>query len=106
MLTMKLFKENIDFLVLEVGLGGRFDASNVIENPLVSVITSISYDHMDYLGDTLEKIAFEKAGIIKENTNVVIYPQAENITNVIKDIAIPKNAKVYEAKTFSIKNCF
>ena len=96
-------EENIDFLVLEVGLGGRFDATNVIENPLVSVITSISYDHMDYLGDTLEKIAFEKAGIIKENTNVVIYPQAENITNVIKDVAVQRNAKVYEAKTYNIE---
>ncbi|MFC7477194.1 bifunctional folylpolyglutamate synthase/dihydrofolate synthase [Dankookia sp. GCM10030260] len=54
-----------DLLVLEVGLGGRFDATNVIARPAVTAITSISMDHMDFLGDTLEKIAFEKAGILK-----------------------------------------
>ncbi|MFA9422714.1 MAG: folylpolyglutamate synthase/dihydrofolate synthase family protein [Sedimentibacter sp.] len=92
----KYFQEqNIDFLVLEVGLGGRFDATNVVKNTLVSVITSISYDHMEYLGDTLEKIAFEKAGIIKQNSQVVIYPQEENIVNVIQKISQEKNAHVY-----------
>ena len=89
-------EENIDFLVLEVGFGGRFDATNVIEKPLVSIITSISYDHMEQLGDTLEKIAFEKAGIIKEDSSVVIYPQAENIKNVIKEKAEEKHSLVYE----------
>ena len=92
----KYFQEqNIDFLVLEVGLGGRFDATNVVSNTLVSVITSISYDHMEYLGDTLEKIAFEKAGIIKENSSVVIYPQEDNIVNTITDIAKTRNARCY-----------
>lgn len=100
----KYFQEqNIDFLVLEVGLGGRFDATNVISNPLVCVITSISYDHMDYLGDSLEKIAFEKAGIIKEGANLVIYPQAENITNVIKDVALQRKARVHEARAYNIE---
>ena len=90
----KYFQEQkIDFLVLEVGLGGRFDATNVVSNTLVSVITSISYDHMEYLGDTLEKIAFEKAGIIKENSIVVIYPQEANIVNTIIDIAKAKKAR-------------
>lgn len=93
----KYFQEQkIDFLVLEVGLGGRFDATNVVKNTLVSVITSISYDHMEYLGDTLEKIAFEKAGIIKENSNVVIYPQEDNIVNTIKSVAGERNTAVYE----------
>lgn len=93
----KYFQEqNIDFLVLEVGLGGRFDATNVVNNTLVSVITSISYDHMEYLGDTLEKIAFEKAGIIKENSNVVVYPQQDEILNVIRDVAKSKGTSVYE----------
>jgi dihydrofolate synthase/folylpolyglutamate synthase len=92
----KYFQEqNIDFLVLEVGMGGRFDATNVVTNTLVSVITSISFDHMEYLGDTLEKIAFEKAGIIKENSSIVIYPQAENVVKTIQDIAEGKNSKVY-----------
>lgn len=98
----KYFEEQkIDFLVLEVGLGGRFDATNVVKNTLVSIITSISYDHMQYLGDTLEKIAFEKAGIIKENSQVVIYPQSDNIKDVIKEQAKLKNSTVYEV---DIKN--
>lgn len=100
----KYFQEqNIDFLVLEVGLGGRFDATNVVSNTLVSVITSIGYDHMEYLGDTLEKIAFEKAGIIKENSNVVIYPQDENVINTIADIAKTRNANYYLTDKNNIK---
>ncbi|MEQ8689097.1 MAG: folylpolyglutamate synthase/dihydrofolate synthase family protein [Imperialibacter sp.] len=63
--------EQVDIAVVEVGLGGRLDSTNVI-SPLVSLITSISYDHMDLLGDTLEEIAGEKAGIIKKNTPVVV----------------------------------
>ena len=98
------FKEqNIDFLVLEVGLGGRFDSTNIVKSPLLSVITSISYDHTEYLGDTLEKIAYEKAGIIKENSNVVIFPQGENIKNVIRKKAIENNTKVYEVSSKNIE---
>ncbi|MEL7649722.1 MAG: folylpolyglutamate synthase/dihydrofolate synthase family protein [Sedimentibacter sp.] len=100
----KYFQEqNIDFLVLEVGMGGRFDATNVVRNTLVSVITSISYDHMEYLGDTLEKIAFEKAGIIKENSNVVVYPQSEEIISTIRDTAVEKGASVTVADLKNIK---
>lgn len=100
----KYFEEQkIDFLVLEVGLGGRFDATNVVENTLVSVITSISYDHMEYLGNTLEEIAFEKSGIIKENSNVVIYPQDNNIKDVIKQRAKFKNATVFETDKNNIE---
>jgi folylpolyglutamate synthase/dihydropteroate synthase len=64
-------REKVDIAVIEVGLGGRLDSTNVI-SPLLSVITNISYDHMDLLGDTLDKIAFEKAGIIKAGIPVVI----------------------------------
>ena len=60
-----------DIVVLEVGLGGRLDATNIIENPLVNVITSLSIDHSAILGNTIEEIAFEKCGTIKENGNVV-----------------------------------
>ncbi len=66
-------EENCDIIVLEVGLGGRFDATNVIEAPWASVICSISLDHTEYLGDTVEKIAAEKGGIIKPNCPVVVY---------------------------------
>lgn len=61
----------VEVAVIEVGLGGRFDSTNII-SPIVSLITSIGYDHMDMLGDTLPQIAFEKAGIIKPDTPVVI----------------------------------
>ncbi|MFA9423717.1 MAG: folylpolyglutamate synthase/dihydrofolate synthase family protein, partial [Sedimentibacter sp.] len=92
----KYFEEQkIDILVLEVGMGGRFDASNVVQNTLVSIIGSISLDHTEYLGKTVGEIAFEKAGIIKENSNVVIYPQEEEIVRVIKAEANKKNAAIF-----------
>ncbi|QSX06051.1 bifunctional folylpolyglutamate synthase/dihydrofolate synthase [Sedimentibacter sp. zth1] len=100
----KYFEEqNIDFLVLEVGLGGRFDATNVVKSSLISVITSISYDHTEYLGDTLEKIAFEKAGIIKENSKVVVYPQGKNVVDVVKEQARKKHSNIYELDSNNIK---
>ena len=80
--------EKVDFVVLEVGLGGRLDATNVVKNPLISVITPIGLDHTEYLGDTLGKIAFEKAGIIKENNLVVSAKQDEEATEVIKSVAL------------------
>lgn len=70
-------RSNCDVVVLEVGLGGRFDATNLIKTPLVSVIMSISLDHTGILGDTVEKIAFEKAGIIKEDGDTVVFPRQE-----------------------------
>ena len=63
----------VDYLVLETGLGGRLDATNSVKKPLVSVITEIGYDHMQYLGETIEKIASEKAGIIKSGVPVVFF---------------------------------
>jgi len=100
----KYFEEQkIDILVLEVGMGGRFDASNVVKDTLVSAIASISLDHTEYLGNTLGEIAFEKAGIIKGNSNVVIYPQEEEIVNVIKEEAKKKNAAVYETNINNIR---
>lgn len=65
-------ENNVDFAVIEVGLGGKYDSTNVIENPLCSIITTIDLDHTERLGDTIEKIAEEKAGIIKPNCPVVI----------------------------------
>lgn len=79
-------KKKCDFVVLEVGLGGRFDATNVIKAPFVSVIASISLDHMAILGDTVEKIAAEKCGIIKFGAETVIYPfQQKDAMKVIED---------------------
>jgi dihydrofolate synthase/folylpolyglutamate synthase len=74
--ALLLFAETpADVLLLEVGLGGRLDATNVIESPATTVVTPIGYDHAEYLGDTIEKVAFEKAGIFKRGCPAVIAPQ-------------------------------
>src|SRR3954462_13917614 len=73
-----------DVLLLEVGLGGRLDATNVIEEPLASVVTPISMDHIEFLGDTLEKIAFEKAGIFRKGVPAVIAPQSAGVSAVLE----------------------
>ncbi|MBX9759818.1 MAG: bifunctional folylpolyglutamate synthase/dihydrofolate synthase [Beijerinckiaceae bacterium] len=73
-----------DALLLEVGLGGRFDSTNVIDAPAASVITPVSMDHMDFLGDTLAKIAFEKAGILKRGATAIIGPQDDEALAVIE----------------------
>lgn len=86
--------KNVDVVVLEVGLGGRYDATNVIEKSLVSVITSISMDHTQVLGDTIEKIAYEKAGIVKQGGVTFLYDQCENVKKVIGDICNEKENKL------------
>ncbi|MCC0762628.1 bifunctional folylpolyglutamate synthase/dihydrofolate synthase [Clostridioides sp. ES-S-0006-03] len=89
-------EQKVDFVALEVGLGGRYDATNIITKSLVSVITSISLDHTGILGDTIEKIAYEKAGIIKENGIVLVYDQTDEAKDVIKSVCKEKNAKYIE----------
>ncbi len=79
-------KQQVDIAVIEVGLGGRLDSTNVI-TPEVSVITNIGFDHMDMLGDTLPKIAFEKAGIIKNHIPVVVSERQEEVVHVFEDKA-------------------
>lgn len=79
--------EQVDLVVLEVGMGGRLDATNVIDRPVLSVITSISMDHMQYLGDSLEKIASEKAGIIKPGCPVVSCEQEPEVLEVLRSKA-------------------
>lgn len=80
--------------VFEVGLGGRLDATNVI-TPKICCITPIELEHTEFLGDTLEKIAFEKGGIIKENVPVVIAGQKDSVKDVFRKIATEKNAPIY-----------
>lgn len=92
----------VDFVIVEVGLGGRFDATNVIDG-MVSVITSISFDHMEVLGDTIEKIAAEKAGIIKPDTTVVMYPQRfPEAVSVIEKVCREQNARLIKADENSV----
>jgi dihydrofolate synthase/folylpolyglutamate synthase len=116
-----LYINKVDYAVIEVGMGGRLDATNVIK-PLISVITNIGFDHMEFLGDTIEKIAFEKAGIIKKNTPVVVgCNNLDDALNVFKKISTnnkaeytisskPSNVKIvdgnlnfdFEGKSFAV----
>lgn len=87
------FKEqNCDYVVLETGLGGRYDATNVFKKPVCTAITKISFDHTAILGDTLEQIAGEKAGIIKNNTPCITCPQSEEAMAVITDTCTDSSA--------------
>ena len=90
-------KQKVEIAVVEVGLGGRLDSTNII-TPEVSLITNIGFDHVDMLGDTLAKIAFEKAGIIKESTPVVISEYQFETAETFKNIAELKNAKLVYAE--------
>lgn len=87
-------RKKVDVVVLEVGLGGRFDSTNIIEEPLVSLVTGIAFDHMQLLGDTLAKIAWEKAGIIKSGCPAVTASLADEAAEVIAAEAKEKNSTV------------
>jgi len=93
-LCLNYFVENkVDYAIIEVGLGGRLDATNII-NPLVSVITNISFDHNEILGDSLEKIASEKAGIIKENSKLIVGERNEKTDQVFINKAKEMSSKI------------
>lgn len=97
-------RQKVDIAIIEVGLGGRLDSTNVI-TPELSVITNIGWDHMNLLGNSLEEIAFEKAGIIKENIPVVIGEKKKETETVFKTIASQKQAPIYFAEeNFSVKD--
>ena len=109
LMGMLIFKEaGVEYLVMETGLGGRLDATNVVEKPLACIITSISRDHTEYLGDTLEAIAGEKAGIIKAGVPVIYDASQPGLASVIaakaKEMgspAWPMEPSFYEMKTQS-----
>jgi len=93
----------VDVAVIEVGLGGRLDSTNII-NPVLSIITNIGHDHMDLLGNTIEKIAGEKAGIIKRKTPVIISETQPDTENVFKVKAMESDSPIYFAdKSFSCR---
>ena len=96
-LAFKYFADNeVDIVVVEVGMGGRLDSTNIV-NPLIAVITNISKDHTQFLGNTIEKIAIEKAGIIKENTPVIIGQSTLETKKVFAEKAEEKKAELYFA---------
>lgn len=111
-MAMDIFRrEGVETALLETGLGGRLDATNAVEHPAVTVITSVSRDHMEYLGDTIEEIAAEKAGIIKRGVPVVYWAGDPAVTAVIEDKAkekqaetIPVSVKNYEILKIGNKN--
>lgn len=96
--------EHIDVAVIEVGMGGRLDATNVLD-PLGSLITNISFDHEEFLGQTLSSIAYEKAGIIKKGSSVIIGPMEDAPRRVIEDVAEDQRAMPYRWNSdFHIEN--
>lgn len=104
-MAMVIYKVHpVDYLVLETGLGGLLDVTNVIRKPLVSIITEVGKDHMQYLGDTYEEIAAHKAGIIKKGIPVIFFDKRKETTKVITDEAIKKQAKIRCISDASIKN--
>lgn len=94
--------KRVDYAVIEVGLGGRLDATNVI-NPILTIITSISFDHMNILGNTLEEIAGEKAGIIKKDSTVLCYPQEKEVLKVIEKKCIETKSQLRVVSKNDIK---
>jgi len=95
-------RKQCDIVVLEVGMGGSFDATNVIETPEVAVITNIGLDHTEVLGDTLEKIAANKAGIFKENGHAVIYRGSPSVEAVFEEDCAKKNTELTKADFASL----
>lgn len=87
-------RQNCDIVVLEVGMGGANDSTNVIDCPEVAVLTNIGLDHTEYLGNTLEEIAFTKAGILKENGTAILYPNISSVEDVFKKVCQERHVEL------------
>jgi len=99
-------KQQCDLVILEVGMGGATDATNIIKKPICSVLTSIAMDHMQFLGDTLKEIAQVKAGIIKEKRPIIALEQEETVCNVIKKTAEDRKSELFFAQSNEIQAFF
>ena len=96
-------KQPADYTILECGLGGRLDTTAVVNKPIAQIITPISYDHMEFLGDTLEKITYEKCGILKQNTKIIISKQSSQVLKQIdKEIENNKSPRLIFGEDFQI----
>ena len=103
-IALLYFKENqVDYTILEVGLGGRLDATNIIPSSSLSIMTKIAIDHKNFLGDTLEAIAQEKAGIIKRKGLVLIPRQEKSVMKVVEDMVKKQNATLYVMEPEEVK---
>ncbi len=89
-------REKVDFAVIEVGMGGRLDSTNVVDDTKLSIITSIGFDHMNDLGDTLEAICKEKCGIIKNDSQVLIGRLNESCRQIVRETCEERNCRFYE----------
>ncbi len=99
-------KNNVDYAIIETGLGGRLDATNVVD-PILTILTPISMDHMDILGGTIEEIASEKAGIIKKGIPVITARQIDKVMSILNDVAIEKETKIlFSQSTKTIETTF
>lgn len=90
------YQQNVDFAIIEVGLGGRLDSTNIIK-PLVAAITNVQLDHQNILGDTIEEIATEKAGIIKNQTPIISGDENTSVKSIIQNKANQENAPFIDA---------
>ena len=97
------YEEKVDVVVLEAGMGGRLDSTNIIENPLLSVITGVALDHTAFLGDTVEKIAAEKAGVIKAGAPVLLGGEDKSVKEVVASVAKEKGSELYTVDYSSLK---
>lgn len=104
MALLYFYRMKVDFVVLETGLGGLYDCTNVITCPLVSVITSIGYDHMNLLEDTLPKIAFQKAGIVKHGSSTVIFEQTPDVDEVFAKECSKKENQLHIVREKNVSN--
>ena len=98
------YRNKVDFVVLETGLGGKYDCTNIITKPLVSIISSIGYDHIQILGNTLEEIAIQKAGIIKKNSNTIIFKNSKTVDDIFVNTCKELNNKLYILEKNDIHN--
>ena len=96
------YKKKVDLAIIEVGLGGRLDSTNIIK-PIMSVITNVSLDHMNLLGNSIQKIATEKAGIIKKETPIIIGREQKEIKNIFINKAKKEKSKLIFAKKYNVK---
>ena len=95
--VLYFYNQNVDFILWETGLGGRLDATNIVI-PIISLITCIGFDHQDILGSSLEKIAYEKAGIIKENIPFITTEEKSHILKLLRQYAAEKSSEYFEFK--------
>ena len=98
------YRKKVDFVILETGLGGLHDCTNIIQNPLISIITSIGFDHVNILGNSLVEIAQQKAGIIKKNSRTVFFEQNEQVNKIISGTAQGRHNKLFFISKNEIRN--